>query len=1200
MISTALRTCGVLGALVFFPLLGVAKPAEIVVVFDEDSTTAAFYDAAGLTALGSSPAPAGGREAAALAGGAKLYLIGDREIRVLGRDYVLLDSIALAARVAVGPGVAALSPDQSQLLIAAEGGVLVIDVATDEVVGKLETGFDPDALIAAPGRARAWLLSRDSITVREIDLTTSSLLEEHRLAAPPEAWAISTNGAVWATSGGAIYRVDTLPPMPALASADSQPTEAMGRSPLDRLSTAADGSFQARFEGRWLYGGLDAPDSISELIHPIDGTPFSAEASALSTADGQSVIVADGARLVRFSPGQPEGAVSASLGFEPSAIALTAPQPSQDAPGSLLQAFGDNQVVTIGETFTLGVRAVSQSGVPQTGLTVVVSQVLPIGNAVLCGPSITSSAGTAVINCTASGIGEALTVQINVTDALGRSAPPFTINIALADIKNGLRNLTGSVLTVPQNSSFQFVLQAVENGLPQNALNLTVTATPGSPAVACPTLWVTDTNGLANVICHSGPAGAPFTSTVEAKDPAGRVETLTVTVVPQFTVGDGPHKVSGDLQTAPRIRTFPLPFVVNYLDGGLPRGNVQLAVRVSIPGVAFCPSFVLTDSRGQALFFCAAGNVFANTIVQVAVTDPEGRGLSSPFTVTIVPVDPATAEDVLLLSSNRLEAEVGQTLVNAIRVKAVDDELASVAGVPVYFFAGGSVVFNPVVAVTRANGEAEVSITPGCPARTEIAGIQLNSSGTPLSTLTLKILPGPPTIAAKTRGDGQSGSAGELLNQDALVVQVTDTCGTPISGIDVDWSVDPPDAAMLENIVPLTDGAGRSSALVRLGQRAGPFQVRALADGDLLAVFNLAVRQVPSQVAGVSGDGQSVAIGETSAEPLVVRVSDQDGGPIAETEVLFTTVEGSGEPLASIVRTNASGEASVFIRGGNLVGLLRVAATALTAPLASLSAAGNGPNQSGPSFVFNLQVVGRPAAVSPAGFVNGASFYRGWVPGSIGSIFGQGLMEDIDGLAHAGQAPFPTEFRGASVTVNGQPAPIIALFNANGVEQINLQVPFGLNAPGAATVIINNNGNETVATGVEILRAQPGIFEITDDSGRFAAALHADFRRITPADPARPGETILLYLTGLGQVSPTVGTNVPGPVPVSQPTLPAVVGIDHAGMVSLGAFYAPGLIGAYQINFTVGDRVPEGNRVLNVVSDGVSSQEALLPVGPPL
>jgi uncharacterized protein (TIGR03437 family) len=60
-----------------------------------------------------------------------------------------------------------------------------------------------------------------------------------------------------------------------------------------------------------------------------------------------------------------------------------------------------------------------------------------------------------------------------------------------------------------------------------------------------------------------------------------------------------------------------------------------------------------------------------------------------------------------------------------------------------------------------------------------------------------------------------------------------------------------------------------------------------------------------------------------------------------------------------------------------------------------------------------------------------------------------------------------------------------------------------------------------------------------------------------------------------------------------------VVGIDHAGMVSLGAFYAPGLIGAYQINFTVADGVPAGNRILNVVSNGVSSQEALLPVGPP-
>jgi uncharacterized protein (TIGR03437 family) len=188
--------------------------------------------------------------------------------------------------------------------------------------------------------------------------------------------------------------------------------------------------------------------------------------------------------------------------------------------------------------------------------------------------------------------------------------------------------------------------------------------------------------------------------------------------------------------------------------------------------------------------------------------------------------------------------------------------------------------------------------------------------------------------------------------------------------------------------------------------------------------------------------------------------------------------------------------------------------------------------------------------------------------------------------------------RSVRVTVNGTPAPIFGLANVNGQEQINIQVPFNIPAPGTATVVITNNGSSTTITGVVIERVQPGVFEISIQGGRFAAALHSDFSLVTPSNPARPGETIQLYLTGLGPVTPAVGTNVAGPVPPSQTTIAPVVSIDNVGMAVAGnaAFYAPSLVTVYQINFVVGPNVQSGNRNLMVTFDGVASPVVQLPV----
>jgi len=70
----------------------------------------------------------------------------------------------------------------------------------------------------------------------------------------------------------------------------------------------------------------------------------------------------------------------------------------------------------------------------------------------------------------------------------------------------------------------------------------------------------------------------------------------------------------------------------------------------------------------------------------------------------------------------------------------------------------------------------------------------------------------------------------------------------------------------------------------------------------------------------------------------------------------------------------------------------------------------------------------------------------GFAPGlpAMGSLASIGLtgLTGIQGIQSVTGCPLPYEFAGVSVTVNGTPAPILAVAELMEYQQINIQVPF--------------------------------------------------------------------------------------------------------------------------------------------------------------
>ena len=170
---------------------------------------------------------------------------------------------------------------------------------------------------------------------------------------------------------------------------------------------------------------------------------------------------------------------------------------------------------------------------------------------------------------------------------------------------------------------------------------------------------------------------------------------------------------------------------------------------------------------------------------------------------------------------------------------------------------------------------------------------------------------------------------------------------------------------------------------------------------------------------------------------------------------------------------------------------------------------------------LNVNSVLAPA-ITVNGLVNAASFASGGiVPGEIATIFGANLTTGT-GINLSPALPLATQLLNVQVLVNGTAAPLFAVDNANGQQQINFQVPYEVAAQGStATVQVMDNGLPGNTITVPVIAAQPGIFTYTVGSITYGAILHANFQLANTGSPAVAGETVQIFCTGLGAVSPT-------------------------------------------------------------------------------
>ncbi len=221
-------------------------------------------------------------------------------------------------------------------------------------------------------------------------------------------------------------------------------------------------------------------------------------------------------------------------------------------------------------------------------------------------------------------------------------------------------------------------------------------------------------------------------------------------------------------------------------------------------------------------------------------------------------------------------------------------------------------------------------------------------------------------------------------------------------------------------------------------------------------------------------------------------------------------------------------------------------------------------------------LTGTGVFLNPIGVVNAASFApvgNPIAPGQFVTLFGTGIGPS--NLVLAPSVPFPLTLGGVSVSIQGRPAPLYYVSSG----QISALVPFATSGT-SADVIVRLGNQESNRVTVPVSRSSPGIFT-RNESGTGAGAIRkADFTVVSATNAPRRGDTILIFMTGLGALSPALNDGSAAPTtPLSQvaDSVNVYIGGQKATVSFAGA--APGFAGLYQLNVVIPTSAPIGSAV---------------------
>jgi uncharacterized protein (TIGR03437 family) len=568
----------------------------------------------------------------------------------------------------------------------------------------------------------------------------------------------------------------------------------------------------------------------------------------------------------------------------------------------------------------------------------------------------------------------------------------------------------------------------------------------------------------------------------------------------------------------------------------------------NIVASALSKSVTFVETTGQPSANSPTAPINVNLVPQEAppaLTGTAGSTGSTPFTITVLGIffEPIPGVQVRMQSGSSSQPNVSCATQSGQPAGTVlTDNTGTAICTPVFGNVTGTgsyilVVGNGYVSI----GPAPLNVTGGAPA-------------------TIKII----------SGDKQNVNPGTTTGA-PLTAEVTDLGGNPSSGAAVKWAVTSGTATLVS---PVNTSASNGQVTAKVTPTIGPVQVTVslASNSKASAVFTVNVNIVATGMQLTSGDQQEANQNQAFAGALIVQVNDNNA-PVQGATVNYVVNSGSVTLSASSAVTNAQGQAQVTATAGPTAGPAVVTASVKSGNVTF-------------SQTFHLTV--SPPGATITAVTNAASYQSQFVaPCSLATVFGTGLTPGLQGVVTAFIGP-QTQVANITVAFGGVLAPILAVANVNGQQSVSIQVPCEV-PTGTAQMVVTVAGTPSAAFPVTISTVAPGIFQTTmSDATVRAVLVRQDGTFVSLENPARRGDNLRMFVTGLGQTTPALFTNefdpqvvvdgnlVPQALPVNASM---VVGVNNGGVTVTWAGYAYGMVGVYEVDFQVPQDTATGNNI---------------------
>ena len=400
-------------------------------------------------------------------------------------------------------------------------------------------------------------------------------------------------------------------------------------------------------------------------------------------------------------------------------------------------------------------------------------------------------------------------------------------------------------------------------------------------------------NSHVSVTLGSAQGSVVISANCAACTPTTRLFHLTSSAATTATL----TKLSGDNQSGVVGSASDAPLVVQLgVPGSTSLSGQPINWTVISGDATLSASGTQTDTNGLSQITFAYGATPGPVVIEASSTAGKVDFAATSYQATSN-----------VSSGNNQIGAVGTTLAPfVVQVASTQPAGKGLANVPVQWkITSGTGTLAAPTTFSTANGQASNTLTLGSAPGITTVTATIPGTGTVTSTFSARAV-GSASITP-FGGDLQTAAAGATLQP--FVVQVV-VNGQSAPGVTVDWSIID-GSGVLAAAATISDASGHASNTLTLGANPGTTHVRASIGGLGSIQFTAnatAVTGGNSQFTIVSGNNQALTPGQPS-QPLIVKLVTAQGQPVSGAVVQWSVTGQTGTLAAPTTPTDASGQA---------------------------------------------------------------------------------------------------------------------------------------------------------------------------------------------------------------------------------------------------------------------------------------------------